>query len=64
MEKKQATRANRNQIEQHIKRQRQGIPGMEFAHRHPILDAVLGALLLAAFITITIGALIKCGAGI
>lgn len=62
--KAMATRANRAQIEQHIKRQRLGIAGMEFAHRHPILDAIGGALVLAGFFGGIIAFWIKAGAGV
>jgi len=41
----QATRLNRAQLEQEIARQREGLP-CQFAHRHPIVDAVIGSLVL------------------
>lgn len=47
--RQQATRANRAQIERHIKLQRAGMKG-EFAHNHPIADAILGSIVLASFI--------------
>lgn len=43
--KTQATRLNRAQLEQEIARQREGLP-CQFAHRHPIVDAILGSLVL------------------
>ena len=64
MIKKQATRANRAQVEQHIKRQRTGISGMEFAHRHPVLDAIAGAALLVVTIGGMVAMWIKWGAGV
>ena len=48
----QATKANENQIEQHIRRQRAGVPGLEFAHRHPLADAVLVAALLTSLMVL------------
>lgn len=60
----QATRANRAQIEQHIRRQRLGIAGMEFAHRHPIIDGIGGGLVLALGIGGMFGLLIAKGAGL
>lgn len=64
MIKKQATRANRAQVEQHIKRQKSGISGMDFAHRHPIVDALAGAALLVLFVGGMVALWIKVGAGI
>lgn len=60
----QATKANEAQIRQHIERQRRGIPGMEFAQSHPIIDAVAGSLVLAAFFGWMAWAWIKVGAGL
>lgn len=62
--KTQATKANDAQIRQHIERQRRGIPGMEFSHRHPVIDAVAGSLLLAAGFGWMGWAWIKVGAGL
>lgn len=54
--KTQATRANKAQIRQHIQRQRAGLPGMEFAQRHPILDAIIALLLVIIFTALYLGA--------
>lgn len=62
--KTMATRANRAQIEQHIRRQRLGIAGMEFAHRHPVLDAIGGAVVLVIGFGDAFAALIAKGAGL
>ena len=61
---KQATRANRAQIEKHICRQRAGIPGMEFAESHPVLDAILGTVVLATGFGGMIAAWVYVGAGL
>lgn len=62
--KAQATKANDAQIRQHIERQRRGIPGMEFAHSHPIIDAVAGGLILAIFFGTAITGWIAIGLGV
>lgn len=61
MKKPQATRANPAQIEQHSRRQRQGLPG-EFAQNHPIADAIIGGLILAAGVGFLVFLWIKEGA--
>lgn len=60
----QATKANDAQIRHHIERQRSGIPGMEFAHRHPIIDAVVGGIILALFFGTAIAGWIAIGSGV
>lgn len=62
--RQQATKANTAQIEQHIERQRLGISGMEFAHRHPVIDAVGGVIVLAAGFGWMAWAWVKVGAGL
>lgn len=62
--KKQATRANEAQIKQHIKRQKAGISGMEFAQRHPVLDAALGAIVIVLSFGCMIAAWVYVGAGL
>lgn len=62
--KTMATRANPAQVRQHIKRQRAGISGMEFAQRHPVLDAIGGALVLVAGFGGAFAALMAKGAGL
>lgn len=62
--KQQATRANPAQIAQHIRRQRAGVSGLEFAHAHPVIDALCGAIILAAGVGGMVGMWIKVGAGV
>ena len=59
----QATRANEAQILHTIKRQRMGLKP-EFAHMHPIIDALLGSLILAFALGGLGAAWIKVGAGL
>jgi hypothetical protein len=61
--KRQATKANRAQIEHHIKRQRAGLPA-DFAHAHPVIDAMIGGLILAAGFGGMIAIWISVGAGV
>ena len=62
--KRQATKAaNLAQVRHTIERQKRGM-GAEFAHRHPILDAVLGSLVLLATVGGAVAYWIKVGAGV
>ena len=60
---KQATKANHAQLENHIKRQRAGMTS-EFAHDHPIIDAIAGSLILAVSVGGMIAYWIYVGAGL
>lgn len=61
--KRQATRLNSAQIEQEIGRQLQGLP-CQFAHRHPILDSIIGAAVLLVGFGGMIALWIAVGAGL
>ena len=61
--KPQATKATPEQIERAIKRQRAGL-GPELSDVHPVLDAILGGAILAAFFGGMIAAWIFTGAGL
>ncbi|HLW29196.1 MAG TPA: hypothetical protein VKY54_15820 [Kiloniellales bacterium] len=60
--KPQATRATPEQIDRAIKRQRAGL-GPELRDVYPVLDAILGGAMLAAFFGSMITAWIFIGAG-
>lgn len=45
MSKRQATKANKAQIEQHIQRQRAGLGG-DWEQDHPVIAAIIGATVL------------------
>lgn len=61
--KSQATKLNQAQLEQEIERQLQGLP-CQFAHRHPILDSIIGAAVLVVGIGGMIALWIAAGAGL
>lgn len=59
----QATRATPEQIQHHILRQSHGLKS-DFAHMHPIADAILGTLTLALFFGGMFAAFVHQGAGL
>ena len=60
---KQATRANRAQVEQHIERQKRGL-GSEFAQDHPVIDAIVGSFMLAFAVGGMVALWVSVGAGV
>ncbi len=61
--KSQATKLNPAQLQHEIERQRNGLP-CEFAHRRPVLDALLGAAVITIAIGGMVGYWIAKGAGL